>query len=197
LSKIKEFTHLDTETTLKAADSKREGYLWKTGQINTNFQRRLFKFDKDKFPQQLQYYKDDSSTPAGIIQLDKCTLYTHVPEDPTAFKLVSSGMVFTRTYIIKAEDNFEQEEWIHTITQHSNVKMSAEDREREAEKERKKAADRAAKRARKAKAEEERLIKEMGLEAYNKMLQEQQLKLTLEEAEREKADATTKLKGKS
>jgi len=164
------------------APKEMSGWLWKSGRINTAMQKRWFSFDADQ--KKVKYFKDENAEkPLGEVMLDNAVLSLQTEEDKNAINLALPGLLMVRNMIIKAEKREVLDAWIRVFRSHTNVKLSDKDQHLEDEKERHNARVRAAKRAKETRKRENKLIEEMGRDAYNKMLEEEAKKVKQRSAE--------------
>jgi len=113
--KINEST-LITYATSSTCPTDKEGWLWKRGEVNKNFQKRYFVLKGN-----LLFYFDKrfDKEPIGVIILEGCTIeLADEEQEMCAFKIVFHGEG-RRTYYLGADSQATVEEWMKFLASSS------------------------------------------------------------------------------
>ena len=108
--KINEST-LVTYATSQACPTDKEGWLWKRGEVNKNFQKRYFVLKGNLL---FYFEKRYDKEPIGVIILEGCTIeLAEEEQEMCAFKIVFHGEG-RRTYYLGTESQVswsEKQDW--------------------------------------------------------------------------------------
>jgi len=113
--KINEST-LITYATSTTCPTDKEGWLWKRGEVNKNFQKRYFVLKGN-----LLFYFDKrfDKEPIGVIILEGCTIeLADEEQEMCAFKIVFHGEG-RRTYLLGADSQVTVEDWMKFLASSS------------------------------------------------------------------------------
>jgi len=113
--KINEST-LITYATSNTCPTDKEGWLWKRGEVNKNFQKRYFVLKGN-----LLFYFDKrfDKEPIGVIILEGCTIeLADEEQEMCAFKIVFHGEG-RRTYYLGADSQSTVEDWMKFLASSS------------------------------------------------------------------------------
>lgn len=113
--KINEST-LITYATSTTCPTDKEGWLWKRGEVNKNFQKRYFVLKGNLL---FYFEKRFDKEPIGVIILEGCTIeLADEEQEMCAFKLVFHGEG-RRTYFLGADSQATVEEWMKFLASSS------------------------------------------------------------------------------
>jgi len=109
--KINEST-LITYATSSSCPTDREGWLWKRGEVNKNFQKRYFVLKGNLL---FYFEKRSEKEPIGVIILEGCTIeLAEEEQEMCSFKIVFHGEG-RRVYFLGSDNQAEIEEWMKIL----------------------------------------------------------------------------------
>jgi len=109
--KINESTLITYATSL-TCPTDREGWLWKRGEVNKNFQKRYFVLKGNLL---FYFEKRSEKEPIGVIILEGCTIeLAEEEQEMCSFKIVFHGEG-RRVYFLGSDNQAEIEEWMKIL----------------------------------------------------------------------------------